>query len=123
MTFENMKIALVLVVLVSHCLASVPFWRSITRRGGYPRDRVPTTADFAAISFILYYDVGLALELAGYPYVSNHFASLLQADDGTFLLAVFFLAIAPWLFHAGAWLTGRSVPPQPQLPVTGMSRS
>jgi hypothetical protein len=112
-----MRTLLILAVLASHGAASVPFWNSI-RRG-----KIPRTADFAAASFILYYDIGLAFELLGYPFVSNHFKSLLTADDGTFSLAVFFLTFAPWLLHAGSWVTSRVVPRQLQVPVTGMSPS
>lgn len=112
-----MRTLLVLLVLASHCIASVPFWNSI-RRG-----KIPATADFAAASFILYFDIGLVFELLGYAYISNHFKSLFAADDGTFLLAVVFLLFAPWLFYAGSWFTGRRVPRSAQIPVIELKKS
>lgn len=100
------------IVLLSHVLASAGFWRCIMQH------RLPNTADFAVISLIFYYDLGLLLEAAGYHYESLFFSSLFEADDGTFLLAMLFLAAAPWLFHAGSILTNRRADHHPQAPTT-----
>ncbi|MDQ6740621.1 MAG: hypothetical protein M3021_09735 [Actinomycetota bacterium] len=107
-----MHIALLLVILLSHLTASYGFWR------GIPRGKIPNTSDFAVISLILYYDLGLILEQFGYPYQSIYFSSLFAAGDGTFLLAAAVLALAPWLFHAGSLLTNRHVGQQPQQPTS-----
>jgi hypothetical protein len=102
------------IILLSHALASLPFWHSI-RLG-----KIPNTADFAVISLILYYDVGLVLEVLGYPYESLYFTSLFAADDATFLLATGLLVLAPWLFHAGSWVTNSSGVRRPQDPTSGL---
>src|SRR5437588_3043607 len=99
-----------LIVLLSHALASLPFWMAL-RRG-----KVPKVSDFAVISVILYYDVGLVWEALGYPYTSVFFSPLFQADDTRFLYGMVLLALAPWMFHLGAYLTNPRRETEAQVP-------
>ena len=101
------------IVLLSHALAALPFLSSI-RRG-----KIPNTADFATISVIFYYDLGMILEALGSPYVSVYFNSIMDANQNTFLFSLLFIGLAPWLFHAG-WALMGTVPRQPQEPSTAM---
>lgn len=112
-----MRAIFIIIMLASHVLAALPFGESI-RKG-----KLANTADFAVLSLLLYYDLGLVLELLGYPYTSPYFSSLLDTSNGNFMLAVVFLTLAPWLFHIGSSLTNRGVPRQSQEPVSTIKRS
>ncbi len=112
-----MRVFDVALVLLSHLFASGPFWASILR------SKLPNTSDFAVISVIFYYDIGLILELLGSKYESPFFTSLLTADEGQFLLAMFFIGLAPWLFHLGAFVANGSALRQSQLPISHLSES
>ena len=105
----------VLIVFLSHALAARGFWQALRR------NQIPSTADFAVISVIFYYDLGLALEALGYKYQSPFFGSLFQSDDSTFVPAVLLLAAAPWLFHAGAALIAQGQSRQPHMPATSIA--
>jgi hypothetical protein len=99
-----------LIALASHAFAFLPFWSSV-RKG-----KLPNTAHFATLSIMLYYDLGLVLEVLGYPYRSAYFSSLFGARDDTYLVAMILLAVAPWLFHAGSLLVNPRGALQPQEP-------
>ncbi len=93
-----MTIILLALLGTSHALASVPFWRKI--RAGL----MPATVDFAALSVILYYDIGLFCRFLVPDVKSDYFTPLVESDDRTLTFAVLILIVAPWLFHAGAAL-------------------
>lgn len=105
-----MRMLDLLIVFLSHLLAARGFWQALRR------DQIPNTAEFAVISVIFYYDLGLALEALGYHYQSPYFVSLFQADDSTFVPAMLLLAGVPWLFQAGARLGRGARPRQPHAP-------
>lgn len=94
-----MSAVLFVLVLISHAFAARTFWRPL-RAGEFP-----STAAFAVVSVILFYDVGITLEMAGYPYQSPYFGSLLDADQLTVAEAMGIICIAPWLFLVGAALS------------------
>jgi hypothetical protein len=100
----------VVTVLVSHALAALPLCRRI--RGG----RLPSTADFAILSVLIYYDLGLVVELLGLPYHNDYVPSLLEAQEATLVMALGILLVAPWLFLAGSYLAARSCLTEPQEP-------
>ena len=84
------------VILVSHCLACLPFlwkWRT---------GRIPGAVDFACLSFLVYYDFGLALEAVGVPYDNPFFGSFFEADTGVLAGAMLLLVLAPWVLRLGA---------------------
>jgi hypothetical protein len=93
-----MTIVLIGLLGTSHLLATVPFWRKI--RAG----TMPGTVDFATLSIILYYDLGIACKYMFPNIRSDYFTPLCEADDRILTLAVLILTAAPWLFHAGAAL-------------------
>jgi hypothetical protein len=93
-----MIILLIALLGVSHALATVPFWKRI--RAG----TMPATVDFATLSIMLYYDVGILCKYQFPNIQSDYFPPLAEASDGVLTLAMLILAAAPWLFHAGAAL-------------------
>jgi hypothetical protein len=107
-----MRIIDLVIIFISHGLALVPFVTSMLN------GRRPAISDFAVLSFILYYDVGILLEMFGFPYYSDYFFPFLGANDGIFLLGVFFIISGPWLLHAGSSLVNRDGHRLPQEPVT-----
>ena len=110
-----MRIIDIALIFISHGLALVPFVGSMLH------GKRPATSDFAVLSFILYYDIGIALELLGFQYWSDYFLPLFGADDSVFLLSVAFIATGPWLVHAGSWLANRNGRVLPQEPITGIA--
>jgi hypothetical protein len=91
-----MTILLLGLLGTSHLLATVPFWRK-TQAG-----TMPGTVDFATLSILLYYDVGILCKYLFPNVQSDYFTPLSEAHDGTLTLAVLILMAAPWLLHAGA---------------------
>lgn len=94
-----MKLLVVIALLISHGFASRGFWRSVAL------GRMPRTADFAVLSFIIYYDFGLTLEAAGVEYVNAYFPSLFAARDKTLTAAFLYLVAGPWALLSGTKLT------------------
>jgi hypothetical protein len=93
-----MTILLIALLGTSHLLATVPFWRKIQA------GTMPGTVDFASLSIILYYDVGIFCRSL-FPNIRNdYFIPLVEADDSALTLAVLILTAAPWIWHAGAAL-------------------
>ncbi|HET9183684.1 MAG TPA: hypothetical protein VFP59_16240 [Candidatus Angelobacter sp.] len=91
---------LLICVLCSHGAAAVPFVRSIRKR------RLPSTVEFAVLSFFLYYDLGILSEALGLPYRSLYFLPLSKARDWVQLQAAIIIVVAPWLIRLGYSLTG-----------------
>ena len=89
---------LLLLMLISHLAAASPAWAAL-RRGTLP---APTIA--AMISFLLYYDFGIAFELLGFRYDVRYFRSILEVSDQTQRIVMFLLIAAPWVLLAGARL-------------------
>src|SRR5438128_2344223 len=83
---------------------------------------MPPTYQFAVVSLILYYDVGLVLEILGYPYSSEFFGSLLDAGATVQIGGLLAIAAAPWLFRAGATVITRGLPYQAQEPASGIAK-
>jgi len=90
---------LLILMVVSHLAAAFPAWSAL-RRGTLP---LPPIA--AAVSFLLYYDFGLAFEWLGFPYDVRFFRSLMEAYRQTQLEAIGLLIVAPWVLLCGARLT------------------
>jgi hypothetical protein len=93
-----MTILLITLLGVSHSLATIPFWRKI--KAG----TMPGTVDFASLSLLLYYDVGIVCKYVFPNIRSDYFTPLADADDRILTLGALILFAAPWLFHAGAAL-------------------
>ncbi len=99
--------SLLVLMVVSHLTAAYPAWSAL-RRGTLPSPPIA-----AAVSFLLYYDVGLVFEWMGFPYDVRFFRSLLDAPYETQLEAVGLLIVAPWILLIGSRLTQ---PPAPSSP-------
>jgi hypothetical protein len=89
---------LVLLVLVSHAIAVLPFLRALRHH------IVPRTIDFATASFILYYDVDLALQSIGVAYANQYFPSWFSTSEGMRVGTAILLSLAPWLMRIGGLL-------------------
>src|SRR4051812_37262032 len=91
-----MEVIYVALIVASHVAAGVTLVQAI-RRGD-----TPSVVDFGVGSFLLYYDSGLLLEVAGYypggTLLPAFFAASLQAK----LVALPLLMCAPWLLLGGA---------------------
>jgi hypothetical protein len=71
------------------------------------KGRMPNTAHFATISMILYYDLGLILEVTGL-YVNNEFfIPFLNKNYWIVFLETFILLLTPWLFLLGSSFTSK----------------
>ncbi|MEA2714232.1 MAG: hypothetical protein QOK27_2193 [Gemmatimonadales bacterium] len=102
------QLLIVVLIFSSHLMALARFWRRIRTR------TLPSVADFACASLVLYYDIGLLLEVFGW-YENSHFSPLLEADAGTLAWALTLLVAAPWLFRLGERLfRGRRVHAVPE---------
>ncbi len=112
---QAMRIIDIAIIFISHGLALIPFVTSMLS------DRRPATSDFAVLSFILYYDIGILMEVIGIPYTSDWFLPLLGARDSIFMLSVLFIALGPWLVHLGSWLTNREGRRLPAEPITAIA--
>ncbi len=89
-----------MLMVTSHLLAAAPAWSAL-RRG-----ILPAPAIAAAISFIFYYDFGLAAELLGFDYEVPYFRSILDARRDTQWFVISMLIVSPWILRAGAKLAG-----------------
>jgi len=65
---------------------------------------LPSTADFGALSVMLCYDLGFAVEAFGYPNEQEFVPSLFSVPSGTFITAFLFILSAPWAFQIGSYL-------------------
>ncbi|MBK9168939.1 MAG: hypothetical protein IPM24_15920 [Bryobacterales bacterium] len=98
-------------VLLSNLLAARGFWKAMNR-GSLPR-----AADFAAMSVLLYYDLGIALEFFGFEYAPHYFPSILDLHLYDYYLVLAVIGAAPWMLRIGAFLIDprpRFVPHEPQ---------
>ncbi len=86
------------VVAFSHGMAALPFARKLVRR------ELPSSFDFCAVAFLLYYDLGLLCELCGLPYASPFLPSFSHATQDTQLKTALLLIAAPWLLKGGVAL-------------------
>jgi hypothetical protein len=110
-----MTIILLALLGTSHALASVPFLRKI--RAGL----MPATVDFATLSVILYYDVGLFCHFLVPDVKSDYFTPLVEGNDRIVTLGALILIAAPWLFHAGAALARGDERPDAETVLPSMS--
>lgn len=92
-----MSAAILVMILVSHACAARPFLSALKT------GRSPRPADFAIISFILFYDVGMVLSWAGMTSGSPHFQALLEGSSAS--IGSLVLILAPWILRLGASLT------------------
>jgi hypothetical protein len=83
-------------ILLSHLIAALPFYLYV-RKG-----KMPNTSDFAAISCILYYDLGLAIETLGFGNDDDYFTPFFEAKEDVLVKGIVILLVAPWLFHLGS---------------------
>jgi hypothetical protein len=92
---------ILLPVFLAHLPLVIRFAR-ITLRGNLPR-----VVDFAAMGIVLYFDLGLIIELAGVEYANPILQSFFMGDDSQQLLIILILIVAPYLYYLGAQLTDR----------------
>lgn len=111
-----MKIV-VFIILISHFFAARPFFSCLIK------GRMPNTSHFATMSVILYYDIGLMLDLFGLPEESQYFTPLFQAKGEIFVQASILLLLLPWSFHLGSFITNKRKPPEQQNTVTSIIKS
>jgi hypothetical protein len=76
-----MKLLVFITIFISHLFAARPFYLRLRH------EEMPSTIHFATISVILYYDLGLGLEALNFPYESNFFLPLFNADEKIILQA------------------------------------
>ncbi|MGE5558462.1 MAG: hypothetical protein ACM3WV_07600 [Bacillota bacterium] len=91
-----MNVILFILIFISHILATIPFWEKLRWQV------MPNVSDFASLSFILYYDIGIILELIGISNTNIYFDSLIWSNDNIFAISSVILMITPWLFHLGS---------------------
>lgn len=90
------------IVLFFHVLAARPFYSSLQH------GKLPNTVDFATISVILYYDLGITFELFGFANEKDKFFTpFLHAQDNILAQAWVLLLLAPWLFRLGSIFTNK----------------
>lgn len=112
-----MNLIIFAIILFSHVMAARPYYLRL-REG-----KMPNTVDFAAISLILYYDIGLAIELLGFTNETEYFTSFFSADEEILIQAFILLVLAPWLFHLGSIIANKRTKINRQEPVMSLSRS
>lgn len=81
-------------IIATHVVAAWPMVRALRRR------RMPSTIDFACASVIMYYDLGLVIELLGL-HDDRYFPPFFSLPADTVSWALLFLLLAPWLFRLG----------------------
>ena len=91
-----MNLMIFIIILFSHLMAARSFFSAMRQH------KMPDTAHFAAISLILYYDIGLTIELLGFPTENKYFSAFFPAKENILLQAFMLLLIAPWLFQLGS---------------------
>ncbi len=95
----NFIISILFVVLmVSHCMAIIPFIRRIRE------NIMPAVEDFGVLSILLYYDIGIIFELFGFEYNNPFFRPFLEAGTRSTIISLAILIVAPWLFILGSRL-------------------
>lgn len=96
-----------LVVAVAHGWALVRPLQSLND------GKMPRPADLAGISAVIYFDIGLLLDACGVADHSQFFERFYEAPVGIILLAIAYIAVAPWLLRVGANCVGhRSISAQ-----------
>lgn len=113
-----MRSALLILVSISHILAAVSFWRAISK------NRIPNSIDFACVSILLYYDVGIWLEIAGTPPGNKYVGALMETNDRYFAVSIAILLFMPWLLKLGAMIAnlGNELEPLPRLNLSFIPR-
>lgn len=96
-----MKLVVFAIILFSHIMAARPFFANIRT------NRIPNTSHFATISVILYYDLGLGLEVIGITNKDSYFTPFFNNNDYMVSSAFILVLLAPWLFHLGANITNK----------------
>jgi len=81
-------------IIATHIVAAWPMVRALHR------SRIPSTIDFACASVIMYYDLGLVIELLGL-HDDRYFPPFFSMATDTVGWALLFLLLAPWLFRLG----------------------
>lgn len=101
---SSLSTPIILAILLSHSLAAVPLLSAL-RNGCSPRP-----SDFAIVSFLLFYDVGIVLRWVELVPPNPFFQSIV--DEQAPILSGAILAFSPWLLRVGAALA-RSGPARP----------
>ncbi len=96
-----MNVLIVTGILFSHFMAARPFVSNLQK------GIMPKTAHFAAISFILYYDIGLILEITGLYIGNEFFMPFFNTNYWVMFLEIIIITIGPWLFHLGSSFTSK----------------
>ena len=93
-----------LLILISHFYAIIKFFKA------YKSGLVPSTASFAAVGVVLYYDIGLIMEMFGFDYKNPYFESIFNKNYYGYQLVLMFvfIIIAPWCFYFGSHLYNRT---------------
>ncbi len=89
-----------LVTLLCIALSHGPFTLRLIRRT--QAHEMPSTREFVIASFLLYYDAGIVLEIAGVPYVNQYFHSMFLAPDAVLALSIGIVLLSPWVIDWGA---------------------
>ncbi len=99
-------------VLIGLILSHGPLVQRLVRK--LRRSDLPTTRELVIVSFLLYYDMGFALEAAGIPYVNSYFLPVFCASDAALTFSVLVVLVSPWLIElaAGCWQPGTPVASQ-----------
>ena len=108
---------LIILMFISHVGATAPAWSAL-RRGQLPPPVIAGT-----ISFLFYYDFGIAVELLGFDYQVPYFQSILDTTWETQLFVLLILIAAPWVLRVGSALTGPSSNELPSRPWLSGKRS
>jgi hypothetical protein len=104
------RLSVFVAVLISHIFSVRGFGHKLWR------NQIPDTADCAAMSVVVFYDVATALELCGCSYQNPFLPSMAEVSDRTFAVVMACLLAAPWLFRLGARIAARHSPPVLRLP-------
>lgn len=99
-----MKSIILIIIWLSHIFAVRPFFSAISK------GRMPNTSHFATLSVILYYDLGLAVEMLGYSDEGGYFTPFFSAKGEIFVQASILLLLIPWLFHIGSFIINKKQP-------------
>jgi hypothetical protein len=93
-----MRDALLILVLISLAFGA---WPAIA---DLKRGRVPTTVGFATLSVVVFYGLGILLELFDVPYTIAFFNTFRATDSEHWMAASAILATTPWLLIVGGKL-------------------
>jgi hypothetical protein len=96
-----MNTLIIATILFSHVMAVYPFVSNLLQ------GKMPSTAQFAVISVIVYYDFGLVLETLGLFTGTPYFIPFFDAKPEIVLEAFILIASAPWLFFLGSKFTNK----------------